>query len=99
MKTFNIIIALVVLGCVAFEKNCFADDSDAGVSLVIIAGIAVFLKSDTSQYNQCYNNIQSFHVGLQTNFVMEAIMPLFSTSCTTFGPSGTTLDLNGDKPP
>jgi hypothetical protein len=42
MKTFNIIAALVVLGCIAFEKNCFAGDSDAGVSLDINLGIAVY---------------------------------------------------------
>jgi hypothetical protein len=42
MKTFTIIVALVVLGCIAFKKNCFADDSDAGVNLDINLGIAVY---------------------------------------------------------
>jgi hypothetical protein len=42
MKTFNIIITLVVLGCVALAKNCLADGSDTGVSLDINLGIAVY---------------------------------------------------------
>jgi hypothetical protein len=42
MKAFNIIMALVLLGWAAFEKNCFADDSDAGISLDINVGIAVY---------------------------------------------------------
>ena len=33
---------MVVLGCVAFENNCFADDSNTGVSLDINVGIAVY---------------------------------------------------------
>ena len=42
MKTFHIMIALVVLGWVAFEHNCFAEDRDAGISLDIKVGAAVF---------------------------------------------------------
>lgn len=40
-KTFTITIALVVLACLAFDKNCFANDSEAGVSLDIYAGVVV----------------------------------------------------------
>ena len=42
MKTINILMALVVLGCIAFEKNCFAEDSDPGVSLDINVGVVVY---------------------------------------------------------
>jgi hypothetical protein len=42
MKAFTIILALVVWGCVAFEKSCFADGGDTGVSLDIDVGIAVY---------------------------------------------------------
>ncbi len=35
MKIYEIVIILVALACIAFEKDCFADDSDTGVSFDI----------------------------------------------------------------
>jgi hypothetical protein len=42
MKAFYFMMVLVVLGSITFEKNCFAGDSGAGVSLDLNAGIAVY---------------------------------------------------------
>jgi hypothetical protein len=55
MKNFYIIMALVVLGCMAFEKNCFADDSDTGVSLDINVGITVY---DTEENEKPEHNCE-----------------------------------------
>jgi hypothetical protein len=42
MRTFTIIMALVVSVWVAFEKDCLADDSDTGFSFDINLGVAVY---------------------------------------------------------